>query len=84
MRVFNRDARIYPRSIQMPSGTVKWFDVKKGWGFITLEDGQDVFVHYSNIVGQGFRSLKDGEQVTFDVVQGDKGPQASNVQRLAL
>jgi CspA family cold shock protein len=68
----------------MPSGTVKWFDVKKGWGFITQADGQDVFVHYKNIVGEGFRSLKDGEQVTFDIVQGDKGPQASNVQRLVV
>ena len=68
----------------MPSGTVKWFDVKKGWGFITQENGQDVFVHYKNIVGEGFRSLKDGEQVNFDIVQGDKGPQASNVQRVTV
>ncbi len=68
----------------MPSGTVKWFDVKKGWGFITQENGQDVFVHYKNIVGEGFRSLKDGEQVTFEIVQGDKGPQASNVQRMVV
>jgi len=67
----------------MPSGTVKWFDAKKGWGFITQEDGEDIFVHYKNIVGEGFRSLNDGDQVTFEVVQGDKGPQASNVQRLA-
>ena len=67
----------------MPSGTVKWFDAKKGWGFITQEDGQDVFVHYRNIVGEGFRTLNDGDQVTFDVVQGEKGPQATNVQRVS-
>lgn len=66
----------------MPSGTVKWFDVKKGWGFITQENGQDIFVHYSGIQGGGFRALKDGETVTFDVTHGDKGPQASNVQRV--
>ena len=68
----------------MPSGTVKWFDVKKGWGFITQENGQDVFVHYKNIVGEGFRSLKDGEQVTFEIVTGDKGPQANNVQHVVV
>jgi CspA family cold shock protein len=67
----------------MPSGNVKWFDAKKGWGFITQESGEDIFVHYKNIVGEGFRTLKDGEQVQFEIVQGQKGPQASNVQRLA-
>ena len=67
----------------MPSGTVKWFDVRKGWGFITQEDGQDVFVHYKNIVGEGFRSLQEGDSVTFDIVEGEKGPQASNVQPVA-
>jgi len=67
----------------MPSGTVKWFDVRKGWGFITQEDGQDVFVHYKNIVGEGFRSLQEGDSVTFEIVQGEKGPQASNVQPVA-
>ena len=66
----------------MPSGTVKWFDAKKGWGFITQEGGEDIFVHYKNIAGEGFRSLNDGDTVTFDVVQGQKGPQASNVQRV--
>jgi len=54
----------------MPSGTVKWFDAKKGWGFITQENGEDIFVHYKNIVGEGFRTLNDGDQVTFDVVEG--------------
>ena len=68
----------------MPSGSVKWFDAKKGWGFITQENGEDIFVHYKNIVGEGFRSLRDGEQVTFDVIEGRKGPQASNVQRVEV
>ena len=60
-------------------GTVKWFDVKKGFGFIQQEDGNDVFVHYSNISGNGFKVLEDGESVEFEVVEGDKGLQAQNV-----
>ena len=60
-------------------GTVKWFDVKKGFGFIQQEDGNDVFVHYSNISGNGFKVLEDGESVEFEVVEGNKGPQAQNV-----
>ena len=64
----------------MATGNVKWFDNRKGWGFITLEDGKDVFVHYRNIDGDGFRKLKDGEPVEFDVVEGDKGLFAENVR----
>ncbi len=60
-------------------GTVKWFDVKKGFGFIQQEDGNDVFVHYSNISGNGFKVLEDGESVEFEVIEGDKGLQAQNV-----
>jgi CspA family cold shock protein len=60
-------------------GTVKWFNDRKGFGFIRLESGQDVFVHYSALEGDGFKSLKEGEAVEFDVVDGAKGPQASNV-----
>ncbi len=60
-------------------GTVKWFDVKKGFGFIQQDDGNDVFVHHSNISGNGFKVLEDGESVEFDVVEGDKGLQAQNV-----
>ncbi len=60
-------------------GTVKWFDVKKGFGFIQQEDGSDVFVHYSNISGSGFKVLEDGESVEFEGVGGNKGLQAQNV-----
>ena len=63
------------------TGTVKWFSPKKGYGFITMEDGQEVFVHYSAIDGNGFRSLEQGERVQFEVSQGPKGLQAANVMR---
>jgi cold shock protein len=66
---------------KMANGTVKWFSPKKGYGFITMEDGQEVFVHYSAIDGSGFRSLEQGERVEFEVAQGPKGLQASNVNR---
>ena len=62
-------------------GQVKWFDPKKGFGFILGPAGQDVFVHYSQIQGDGFRSLKDGEEVDYELLQGDKGYQARDVQR---
>lgn len=65
----------------MPSGKVKWFDPKKGYGFILTDAGEDVFVHYSSINGDGFRALKDGEIVDYDVVRGEKGLQARNVIR---
>ena len=66
----------------MTQGTVKWFNAEKGFGFISREDGDDVFVHHSAIVGEGYRSLDEGQQVSFDVTQGNKGPQASNVTKL--
>lgn len=65
----------------MASGTVKFFDIDRGFGFITREDGgKDVFVHFSNIAGDGRQSLEDGQRVTFDVAPGTKGPEATNVR----
>jgi len=60
-------------------GTVKWFNTEKGYGFIERDGGEDVFVHYSAILGEGFKNLEEGQRVTFEVTQGQKGPQASNV-----
>lgn len=66
----------------MANGIVKWFSNKKGFGFIEQEDGPDVFVHFSAIVTDGFKSLAEGDRVTFDVEQGEKGPAASNVTKV--
>jgi CspA family cold shock protein len=66
----------------MATGTVKWFNEKKGFGFITQDSGSDVFVHYSAIKGDGFKTLSEGEKVTFTVTDGPKGPQASDVMKL--
>ena len=66
----------------MAQGTVKWFNDNKGFGFITQEGGEDVFVHYSAIAANGFRSLSEGDRVEFEVTRGPKGLQASNVKKL--
>ncbi len=65
------------------SGTVKWFNDAKGFGFISREGGPDVFVHFSAIESSGFKSLAEGDQVEFEVVQGEKGPQAANVKKVS-
>ena len=67
----------------MTTGTVKWFNPDKGFGFITREDGDDVFVHFSAIQGEGFKNLDENQKVEFDVTQGPKGPQAENVRPTA-
>jgi CspA family cold shock protein len=67
---------------KMAQGTVKWFNDAKGYGFIQQDDGPDVFVHFSAIVGEGFKTLVEGDRVEFEVTQGQKGPQASNVVKL--
>ncbi len=66
----------------MNKGTVKWFDSKKGYGFISDESGKDIFVHFSGLNMDGFKSLDDGQAVEFDVIEGEKGPQAVNVNKL--
>ena len=63
-------------------GTVKWFNTSKGYGFIGRESGEDVFVHFSAIQGEGYRTLEEGDRVSFDVTKGPKGPQAENVERV--
>ena len=65
----------------MSEGTVKWFNPRKGYGFIATEDGQDLFVHYASITGDGYKTLNEGDPVSFDVAEGEKGPRAENVQK---
>jgi len=70
------------RRYLMNKGTVKWFNAEKGFGFITRDNGDDVFVHFSAIQGDGFKSLDEGQAVSFDVTQGNRGDQAANVNRI--
>ncbi|MFY9214936.1 MAG: cold-shock protein [Tissierellaceae bacterium] len=66
----------------MVKGTVKWFDASKGFGFLSTEEGEDVFVHFSAIEGDGFKTLEEGAPVEFEIVEAEKGPQATNVVKL--
>jgi CspA family cold shock protein len=66
----------------MPTGTVKWFNDKKGFGFISIEGGEDIFVHHTAIQSDGFRTLEEGDNVEFEIVKGDKGDKAENVKRV--
>lgn len=75
---------LYLGGMTKVQGKVKWFNQEKGYGFIEVEGDNDVFVHYSAIQQEGFKTLKEGESVEFDVVEGQKGPQAANVVRLEL
>jgi CspA family cold shock protein len=78
----NHSSNMGRRKSIMPEGVVKWFNEKKGYGFIKKDDGQDIFVHYSAIKGKGFKSLAEGDKVRFEVQQGAKGPSASDVEKL--
>jgi CspA family cold shock protein len=80
--VFRTLASGTQETLTMASGKVKWWDNKKGFGFIAQESGQDVFVHHSSIVGKGFKTLNEGDEVAFDIVASEKGPKAENVQRV--
>jgi CspA family cold shock protein len=82
MRCDTRENPFCQEDQSLASGTVKWFNDQKGYGFIAQDSGGDVFVHYSGIEGSGFRSLSEGERVEFEVVPGDKGPQAKSVRKL--
>jgi CspA family cold shock protein len=72
----------YGRRRKAMQGKVKWFNAEKGYGFIEQDEGGDIFVHYSAIQGEGYKTLEEGQRVQFDVVQGNRGPQASNVSKL--
>ena len=77
----NRFQNLHPSETTNMEGTVKWFNNRKGYGFIGRDNGPDVFVHYTAIVGEGYKTLNEGDAVQFEIVQGAKGPQAANVIR---
>ncbi len=73
--------RVLGGFVYMENGVVKWFNAEKGYGFIQVEDGNDVFVHYSAIQEEGFKTLEEGQAVSFEIVEGERGPQAANVEK---
>ncbi|MBC1357297.1 cold-shock protein [Listeria booriae] len=66
----------------MQNGKVKWFNNEKGYGFLEMEDGEDIFIHFTAIQGDGYKSLDEGQTVTFEIVEGNRGPQAANVEKV--
>jgi cold shock protein len=86
MKIFNLGANGVLKGLggkgNMQNGKVKWFNNEKGYGFIEVEGGDDVFVHFSAIQGEGFKSLEEGQEVSFEIVEGNRGPQAANVVKL--
>jgi cold shock protein len=83
-RIFDSDFFVmrFRRKLYMATGKVKWFNAEKGFGFIEQEAGDDVFVHFSAIQSEGFKSLDEGQEVSFDIEEGQRGPQAVNVQKI--
>jgi len=82
VRWYLAEVRWYEVGGNIVQGTVKWFNSEKGYGFIQVEAANDVFVHYTAILGDGFRTLEEGQRVEFDIVEGQRGPQAANVTKL--
>jgi CspA family cold shock protein len=81
-KVASRKKPMDARRLKLAEGTVKWFNEAKGFGFIEQDSGPDVFVHFSAIQGEGFKTLNEGDRVSFEVVKGPKGPQAENVRKI--
>lgn len=80
--MYDLQGATYEEETKMEQGKVKWFNSEKGFGFIEIDGGEDVFVHFSAIQGDGFKSLEEGQEVEFDIVEGNRGPQAANVTKL--
>ena len=83
LRLFGGIRKEEGAPVERLKGTVKWFNNAKGYGFLGREDGPDVFIHYSSITTEGYKSLQEGDQVEFEIVQGQKGPQAANVTKIS-
>jgi CspA family cold shock protein len=81
--VFGEIRKTKGAHVERLKGTVKWFNNAKGYGFLGRDDGPDVFIHYSSITTEGYKSLQEGDQVEFEIVQGQKGPQAANVTKIS-
>jgi CspA family cold shock protein len=78
----NKATNLVLGGLEMKTGKVKWFNAEKGYGFISTDEGEDIFVHFSAIQGEGFKALEEGQKVEFEVVEGARGPQAANVTKI--